>query len=140
MAAAQQNTDVHPVSPEQRNETRWGERIIEAVIRIGGISSIGIIALIFLFLLREGAPAFLDIPLRQLFGARWYPIEERFGMLPLLAGSLIVTAGAVAIAIPLGLTTAIGCSAWIDGLRRDWVLRMSPRTEAPAAPRVSCSM
>jgi len=107
MVGAKQSTGAQAASPEQRTEARWGERIIEAIIKIGGISSMVIIALIFLFLLREGLPAFLDIPLRQLFGLRWYPIENLFGMLPLLVGSLIVTAGAVAIAIPLGLTTAI---------------------------------
>lgn len=86
---------------------RWGELVIETLIRIAGISTIIIIALIFIFLLREGIPALLDIPLRQLFGTRWYPIEGMFGLMPLLVGSLIVTLLAVAIAVPLGLITAI---------------------------------
>ncbi|MCB0021681.1 MAG: hypothetical protein KDD91_01465, partial [Caldilinea sp.] len=106
MAVAKERVGASP-PPEQQSQVKWGERIIETVIKMGGISSIVIIALIFLFLLREGLPAFLDIPLRQLFGPTWYPIEEMFGMLPLLVGSLIVTVGAVAIALPLGLTTAI---------------------------------
>ncbi len=106
MAAANQPLDAS-IPPDEIAERRWGELIIEGVIRVAGISSIVIIALIFLFLLREGLPAFLDIPLRQLFGTRWYPIEEMFGLLPLLVGSLIVTVGAVAISLPLGLTTAI---------------------------------
>jgi phosphate transport system permease protein len=106
MAAANQPLDASS-PPDAIAERRWGEIIIEGVIRVAGISSIVIIALIFLFLLREGLPAFLDIPLRQLFGTRWYPIEEMFGLLPLLVGSLIVTVGAVAISLPLGLTTAI---------------------------------
>ena len=93
--------------PDEANKTRWGEVLIEGGIRLAAFSSIAIIALIFLFLLREGLPAFLDIPLRQLFGVRWYPIEGMFGLLPLLVGSLIVTVGAVAIALPLGLTTAV---------------------------------
>lgn len=106
MAAANQPLDATS-PPDQIAERRWGELIIEGVIRVAGISSIVIIGLIFLFLLREGLPAFLDIPLRQLFGPRWYPIEEVFGLLPLLVGSLIVTVGAVAISLPLGLATAI---------------------------------
>ena len=84
----------------------WKEWLIEAVIRLAGVSTIFIIGLIFLFLLREGIPAFLDTPLRQLFSTRWYPIEGLFGLVPLLVGSLLVTAGAVIIAVPLGLTTA----------------------------------
>jgi phosphate transport system permease protein len=106
MAAANQPLDVSSPS-DQIAVRRWSELIIEGAIRVAGISSIVIISLIFLFLLREGLPAFLDIPLRQLFGPRWYPIEEVFGLLPLLVGSLIVTVGAVAISLPLGLATAI---------------------------------
>jgi phosphate transport system permease protein len=106
MAAANQPLQASS-QPDQIAERRWGELIIEGVIRVAGISSIVIIGLIFLFLLREGLPAFLDIPLRQLFGPRWYPIEEVFGLLPLLVGSLIVTVGAVAISLPLGLATAV---------------------------------
>lgn len=84
-----------------------GEVIVEGLIRFAGISTIIIVALIFLFLVREGLPTFLDIPLRALFGGRWYPVEEIYGLWSLIVGSLLVTAGAVIIAVPLGLTTAI---------------------------------
>jgi phosphate transport system permease protein len=86
---------------------RWQELVIEGFIWAAGISTIVIVALIFLFLIREGLPTFLDIPLRQLFGPRWYPIEDMFGLLPLLVGSILVTIGAIVIAVPLGLITAI---------------------------------
>lgn len=92
---------------DQLKHIRWGETLIETLIRIAGVSTIFIVAMIFFFLLREGVPAFLDIPLRQLFSGRWYPIEDKFGLLPLLFGSLLVTVGAVLIAVPLGLITAI---------------------------------
>jgi phosphate transport system permease protein len=87
--------------------TRWNEVIIEGLIRLAGVSTIFLVGLIFLFLLREGLPAFLDIPLRQLFGGRWYPIENQFGLWPLIYGSILVTVGAVLMSVPLGLTTAI---------------------------------
>jgi phosphate transport system permease protein len=85
----------------------WVEFVVERLIWFAGISTILIVVLIFFFLIREGLPTFLDIPLRQLFGSRWYPIESHFGLLPLIAGSLVVTVGAVLIAVPLGLITAI---------------------------------
>jgi len=88
-------------------QLRWREMVIEGFIWAAGISTIVIVGLIFLFLIREGLPTFLDIPLRQLFGRRWYPIEDMFGLLPLLVGSILVTIGAVVIAVPLGLVTAI---------------------------------
>lgn len=89
------------------NRQSWSEFLIENLIRLSGVSVIIIIALIFIFLLREGSAAFLDVPLRQLFGRRWYPVEDLFGYWPLIVGSLLVTVGAVIIAVPLGLATAI---------------------------------
>ncbi len=87
---------------------KWRERLIETLIRLAGFSVIIIIALIFLFLLREGLPAFREVSVGQFLSPRWYPIEDnRFGLLPLIAGSLLVTAGAVTIAVPLGLITAV---------------------------------
>jgi phosphate transport system permease protein len=94
-----------PPAPLPRR--RWGEWVIEQLIRAAGISVILIVALIFLFLLREGLPAFVQVSLRQLFSTRWYPIEALYGLLPLLVGSLLVTVGAVVIALPLGVITAI---------------------------------
>jgi phosphate transport system permease protein len=95
-----------PAKPEA-SKPPWPERIVEAIIRIFGISVIIIVALIFLFLLKEGFPTFIEVTPGDLLGLRWYPIEDRYGILPLLVGSLIVTAGAVVIAVPLGLVTAI---------------------------------
>ncbi len=83
------------------------ETLIENGIRLAGVSVILIIVMIFYFLLREGSGAFFQVPLKELFSSRWYPIEDKFGLLPLLAGSFMVTAGAVAMAVPLGLATAV---------------------------------
>lgn len=83
------------------------EKIVSAIIRIAGSSSILFIMLIFFFLLKEGLPALAEIDLDSLFGSRWYPIEGLFGILPLLSGSLIVTVFSILIALPLGVGTAI---------------------------------
>lgn len=103
---AQKPTESVPV-PNSQTNGKWSESIIEALIRASGFSTIIIISLIFFFLLREGIPAFIEVPLTNLFSKRWYPIEEMYGLLPLLVGSLLVTVGAVVIAVPLGLTTAV---------------------------------
>ena len=83
------------------------EFIVETLIRAAGFSAIFFVALIFLFLLREGLPAFWETSLGNVFGQTWYPNEELFGTLPLILGSVLVTAGAVVLALPLGLATAI---------------------------------
>lgn len=97
-----------PVQAEVKTRGRsWSEFIVENLIRLSGISVIIIIGLIFFFLLKEGLPAFRSVPLGEFLGDRWYPIEDRYGFLSLLAGTLVVTFGAVIIAVPLGLITAI---------------------------------
>ncbi|OGO70168.1 MAG: phosphate ABC transporter permease subunit PstC [Chloroflexi bacterium RBG_19FT_COMBO_62_14] len=85
----------------------WSEFVITRLIKTAGYSAILFIGLIFIFLLREGAPTLLEVPLRSLISGRWYPIEGYFGLLPLIGGSLVVTLGAAMIAIPFGLGTAI---------------------------------
>lgn len=86
---------------------RWGEFVVESLVRIAGVSTIGFVALIFLFLLREGVPAFVETPLSNLFGTRWYPTFDLYGTLPLIVGSLLVTFTAIIMALPLGVATAV---------------------------------
>ncbi len=85
----------------------WPEVIIEALIRATGYSAILFVALILIFLLREGLPALGEAPAAALLGTRWYPIEDHFGLWPLIGGTLIVTIGAALIAVPLGLGAAL---------------------------------
>ncbi len=85
----------------------WREFVITKTIKFIGYSAILFVGLIFLFLLREGAPALIEIPISTLLGVRWYPIEGYYGILPLVGGTIIVTVGAALIAVPLGLATAI---------------------------------
>ena len=83
------------------------EFAIEATIRVLGLSSIAFVLLIFLFLLREGVPAFLRVPLDNLFDVRWYPTFDLFGALPLILGSVLVTFTAIIMALPLGVASAV---------------------------------
>jgi phosphate transport system permease protein len=86
---------------------RWGEFVVETLIRLVGFSSIGFVLLIFLFLAREGVPVFFEVPLKNLLGTRWYPTFDLFGIVPLILGSALVTVTAILIALPLGLATAV---------------------------------
>lgn len=95
--------------PDERSNGKqpWSERIFEALIYLSGLSVIIIITLIFFFLVKEALPAYGQVTLADFFGQRWYPAEAQFGLISLLIGSLLVTFGAVVIAIPLGLVTAV---------------------------------
>ncbi len=83
------------------------ELIITAAIKAAGYSAIVFVGLIFFFLMKEGLPTFGEVPISNLLGTRWYPIEDYYGLLPLISGSLIVTLGATAIAVPFGIGGAI---------------------------------
>jgi phosphate transport system permease protein len=70
---------------------------------------------IMIILLTEGTPTLRFVsPLKFIFGAHWYPVHEppEFGILPLILGSLFITAGATAVALPLGL----GCAVYVSEL------------------------
>jgi phosphate transport system permease protein len=86
---------------------RASEFAVETIVRVLGFSTIGIVLLIFLFLLREGVPVFFEVPPSGLFAAHWYPTYGQFGTLPLILGSLLVTLLSILIALPLGVATAV---------------------------------
>jgi phosphate transport system permease protein len=83
------------------------EFIITRLIQASGYSAVLFVLLIFFFLLREGLPTLGEVDASSLFGIRWYPIEDHFGLISLITGSLIVTLGAAIIAVPLGIGTAV---------------------------------
>jgi phosphate transport system permease protein len=85
----------------------WKESFITAGIKIAGYSAILFVGVIFIFLITEGLPAIFQVSLKDLVKVRWYPIEDYFGLLPLIGGSIIVTLGAALIAVPTGIGTAI---------------------------------
>jgi phosphate transport system permease protein len=100
-----------------QKSSSWGEVLITAVVKASGYSAIVFVALIFYFLLREGLPALTEVKLADLFAVRWYPIEAHFGILPLITGSIVVTVGAMLVAIPFGIGTAVFlseiCPRWL---------------------------
>lgn len=86
------------------------EQIIEGLIKLSGLTSIILVGLIFIFLLKEGIAIFKTLsPTDFLLGERWHPISEPpwFGILSLMLGSLTITVGAALIALPFGVATAL---------------------------------
>ncbi len=86
------------------------EKLIHAFFFLNGILSVIILLGIFVLLLVTSIPAFQEIHLKDfLFGTSWNPTaygEPRYGILPMLVSTFMVTIGALVIAIPLGIGTA----------------------------------
>ncbi|MFV8828783.1 phosphate ABC transporter permease subunit PstC [Alkalihalobacterium sp. APHAB7] len=85
--------------------------LVEKAFFLFGMMAIFILAMILFFLLREGSGAIREVGLMEfLTGTRWYPSSPQgagYGALPFIIGSFMVTLGALAIAIPWGIFTAI---------------------------------
>ena len=65
------------------------------------------VILIFVFTTYSALPIFTDIGLADFFSFTWAPSEGHYGILSLLAGSGLVTVGALAMGVPLGVGTAV---------------------------------
>ena len=65
------------------------------------------VILIFVFTTYSALPVFTDIGLADFFSFTWAPSEGHYGILSLLAGSGLVTVGALAMGVPLGVGTAV---------------------------------
>ncbi|HEX7051613.1 MAG TPA: phosphate ABC transporter permease subunit PstC [Longimicrobiales bacterium] len=78
------------------------------------LTTVGIVAV----LLVEAAGFFVEVsPIEFLTGTQWTPLfrPRHFGVLPLLAGSVLVAAGAAVVALPVGLASAIYLSEYAPG-------------------------
>jgi len=93
-----------------RQKGRITDSIIGAVWFFTAVFAVFTVLFILVFLLRDGLPVFSEIrPADFLFGEVWNPggAEPSYGILPLITGTLLVTIGAMVIATPLGIGSAI---------------------------------
>ncbi len=78
------------------------------VFLVAACACILAIGLICLFLFSGGLPAIFEIgPANFLFGTTWKPGSSMYGILPMIVGSLYVTAGALVAGVPVGLFCAV---------------------------------
>ena len=84
------------------------EGIMHIVFLVAACFSIFAVVLICLFLFANGIPAMGEIGiLKFLTGTMWRPGNDIYGILPMILGSIYVTAGALIIGVPIGLLTAV---------------------------------
>ena len=106
----------------RRGRRRWTERGIAvalfAAATVSVLTTIGIVVVLVV----EAAGFFREVAPKEFFtGTTWTPLFEprRFGVLPLVSGSVLVAVGAAVLAIPVGLATAIFLSEYApEAVRR----------------------
>jgi phosphate transport system permease protein len=95
-------------SPVSRRHVR--ETAIAVLWLLCALVAVVAVFFILVFLVLDGLPAFAEIgPVPFLFGDTWRPTatSPAFGTLPLIIGTLLVTIGAMVVAVPLSLASAI---------------------------------
>jgi len=103
-----------PSSPKslrrKRMLARWKESAIKAFFFTNGMLAIIVLIGIFAILLYTAIPAFREIPLKEFFGNKTWdptsPEKAQYGLLSMIVSTLMVTVGALVIAIPVGLGVA----------------------------------
>jgi len=101
-----------------------GERAIEAGLLLAALSSIAITAAIVYVLVSQSVGFFRIVPIADfLTDTVWTPLfaDAHFGILPLLCGTLVSSGVGLAIAVPLGLTSALYLSEFAHPRTREVV-------------------
>ncbi|PWL92517.1 MAG: phosphate ABC transporter permease subunit PstC [Clostridiales bacterium] len=84
------------------------ERGMKTVFLLAACTSILAVALICIFLFLNGFSAIGKIGLADfLLGRQWKPLNDIYGIFPMIVGSIYVTAGAMLIGVPIGLLCAV---------------------------------
>lgn len=86
------------------------ESLTTGLFTIMTLGSIVSLILIMFFIFGNGVPTILEIgPGNFLLGTEWAPTAKnpQFGILPMIVGSVLVTAGAIVVGVPIGILTAV---------------------------------
>lgn len=87
--------------------SKFKETAMKIVFLISACVSIIAVVLICVFLFVNGVPAMAEIGFFDfLLGETWRPSSDIYGIMPMILGSIYVTAGAIIVGVPLGLFTA----------------------------------
>ena len=87
---------------------KYKEQLMHAVFLISACISIAAVVTICVFLFANGVPAIAEIGVFDfILGKKWKPLENQFGIFPMIVGSIYVTAGAILIGVPTGIFCAV---------------------------------
>lgn len=100
------------------------EGAVKTVLFLCAFSSVLITVGIVVILLFESIGFFKQVPIIEfIFGTVWTPLfaEPKFGILPLVAGTLLITVIALAVALPIGLISAVYLSEYASHKSRETI-------------------
>jgi phosphate transport system permease protein len=120
-------TELSYVPQNHQRRLRWRklrDRVIEAGLLASGLVAVFVTISIVVILVTESLPFFQHVSLREFFtDTMWTPMFDRprYGILPLVAGTLVTTTVALLLAIPCGTIIAIYLSEFASHRTRETV-------------------
>lgn len=112
------------LSERQRRMRKHRERLIEGLLFVAAASSVFVTLAIVFVLVYESLGFFRTVPLTDfLFGTTWTPLfaDPKYGILPLLCGTMLSTLVALLFVGPIGLATAIYLSEFASARTRETI-------------------
>jgi phosphate transport system permease protein len=84
------------------------DKLIELVFFVIALSTLTVLAVITLFIFIEGLPLITKVGVFDfIFGMKWSPSQELYGIFPMIVGTVSVTLGAALIGVPVALSCSI---------------------------------
>jgi phosphate transport system permease protein len=84
------------------------DRTSKTLLLVCAFLTLVVLAAIAVYTFMFALPAIREVGLWHfLFGKVWRPDDDRYGILPMIVGSVVVTLGALILAVPLGIGCAI---------------------------------
>jgi phosphate transport system permease protein len=109
-----------PRSPRLPSSSPWlGDLLLRSLTRLSALSVIALFILLVAVLISQSIPAMRALGLRFLVQTHWNPVNDDFGALPFVYGTLATSALAMLIAVPLG----VGTAAFMSEVAPPWLRR-----------------
>jgi phosphate transport system permease protein len=106
-------------APARTEREALKDRLFLGLCRLAALSVLALAALLFAFLVRDSWPALRAFGFRFFTHARWDPVQGDYGALAFIYGTLVTSAVAMLIAVPLG----VGTAAFLAEIAPGWLRR-----------------
>jgi phosphate transport system permease protein len=109
----------HGQPPERRRNLPWGDAVFSALTHGAAWLTLALLAGIIISLFIGAAPAIKEFGLGFLWSKDWDPVQNKFGGLVMIYGTLMTSAIALLIAVPV----SFGIAIFLTELSPKWLKR-----------------
>lgn len=108
-----------PDGPKMRGPSNVGDTVFAVLTMGAALLTLGLLVAIIISLVIGAAPAIEKFGLHFLFSKDWDPVEEKFGGLVMIYGTLVTSIIALVIAVPV----SFGIALFLTELSPNWLKR-----------------